>query len=501
MLALLLAGVGCGVAGSIPAPSGPDREGGRRPTLRVMPESFSLGGAAQLTARVSTAADGSPLVHIVADCASGLRAVLVELDYDPALWHPVSAASSGLLRSAARSGSSPLELTDFSQPGTAVYAQVLSHPEAEPGFSGSGVLATLRFAAGRSPASSVMQRSASISMGDTSPAPWRSPHVTHGPDRQLVMAYALGGDYDQNGEVNTADLLPLAQHLFEVVRPEDADTLLDVLDGDRNKEVNLADVAVIGRNFHQRVSYKVYRTRDFAELPWDFTGPVLGTSQTGYSLPTQPTPLPVLASGDSTALTGNPQAERLRAEIPLDDAPGYFYFVEICDSSGERIRTDLAEQRNRVFQHYWPAWRLAYDPAQQLLTHLPAIPGDYDRNSEVNVADLVPIGTNLNRFTADYPDSQNIAAIDGNGDGTINLKDMFIIRLAFMQRCDWINIYLADNAAALPTDPYAPSTLQPFAQSTQGRLEQFSPPSGSYVWLRPSFEGVEGPCSAAIQIP
>jgi hypothetical protein len=60
------------------------------------------------------------------------------------------------------------------------------------------------------------------------------------------------GDYDHNGEVNIADLIPLAQHYHARAPLDQPWTRLNPLfwvDGDGNNEINIADLTVIARNF------------------------------------------------------------------------------------------------------------------------------------------------------------------------------------------------------------------------------------------------------------
>ena len=80
----------------------------------------------------------------------------------------------------------------------------------------------------------------------------------------LSWGYYCQGDYDQNGEVNIADLTPLAQHLGETSAggpgtPFAPSSLGSVIDGDANGEINIGDVTPLGMNFGARVAgYRVY---------------------------------------------------------------------------------------------------------------------------------------------------------------------------------------------------------------------------------------------------
>ena len=75
----------------------------------------------------------------------------------------------------------------------------------------------------------------------------------------LDWTYRNRADYDQNSEVNIADLTALAQRLGQSTLDGELDELDSVLDGDGNTEVNIADITPLGINFLNRVSgYRIY---------------------------------------------------------------------------------------------------------------------------------------------------------------------------------------------------------------------------------------------------
>ncbi|MBN2082758.1 hypothetical protein JW859_11220 [bacterium] len=102
--------------------------------------------------------------------------------------------------------------------------------------------------------------------------------------RTLSWYYTNAGDYDQNGQVNVSDLTPLGVNfgltasasgcaLFNAVTaglgsPFGSQTALGTVDGDRNGEINAADITPIGRNFGQLLSsYRLYASSDPADYP------------------------------------------------------------------------------------------------------------------------------------------------------------------------------------------------------------------------------------------
>jgi len=96
----------------------------------------------------------------------------------------------------------------------------------------------------------------------------------------LSWGYYSTGDYDQNGEVNIADLTPIAGRFKQSAVDGDRDGLDRLLDGDGNTEINLADITPIASNFHNLVAgYRVFRadgpdpltaaSTQVAEIPFD----------------------------------------------------------------------------------------------------------------------------------------------------------------------------------------------------------------------------------------
>jgi len=86
-------------------------------------------------------------------------------------------------------------------------------------------------------------------------------------DHELFWSNAFTGDYDQNGEVNIADLTPLGAHFGEI-GPFDPDSIQAVVDADHNGEINIADVTPIGANFgRQLTGYNIYSSTNINDLP------------------------------------------------------------------------------------------------------------------------------------------------------------------------------------------------------------------------------------------
>ena len=86
---------------------------------------------------------------------------------------------------------------------------------------------------------------------------------------RLVWDYSFSGDYDQNGVVNAADLVPLGQY-FGQSGPFDRSDIRSLVDGDGNGSINLSDVAPIAQNFgNSFVGYAVHASSDPLDYPAD----------------------------------------------------------------------------------------------------------------------------------------------------------------------------------------------------------------------------------------
>jgi len=82
----------------------------------------------------------------------------------------------------------------------------------------------------------------------------------------LSWSYHLSGDYDQNSEVNIADLTALGPRLGHSTSDGDDDAADAVVDGDGNGQITIADVTPIGANFLKGIaSYNVY-SQDGAQV-------------------------------------------------------------------------------------------------------------------------------------------------------------------------------------------------------------------------------------------
>src|SRR5690606_27725559 len=95
-------------------------------SLRVLPESFAMGGSAEFRMHVEQDARRA-IASIEADNARALSHAYLEIAYDPSQWTPLEAGSSGLL------GGDALTLLASDGSGIAQYGEV------QPGRDPAGV--------------------------------------------------------------------------------------------------------------------------------------------------------------------------------------------------------------------------------------------------------------------------------------------------------------------------------------------------------------------------
>ena len=112
-------------------------------------------------------------------------------------------------------------------------------------------------------------------------------------DYKLRWSYRNDGDYNQDGIVNVADVVPLAQHYGEDA--SDPNSIAGVVDGNRNGRVGADDITVIARNFMSEVSgydvrysYSEYGTFESSGISVGF-GEALGDANHRlYFIPKKP---------------------------------------------------------------------------------------------------------------------------------------------------------------------------------------------------------------------
>ena len=257
--------------------------------LRRIPTVLDADGpSGELNLQQRRNADGLELDLIVSN-AKELRSLAVEISYDPLLWQLSSAEQTGLL-------GNPDQLIEHSievRPGLLAHGQVLLRPGTRSGFSGSGRIARFQLVA----RTGQLERSISRINEDVQAVEWDEGSWS------LSWNYANTGDYDQNSEVNIADLTPIGIHFGEIVT--DPLSSQAIIDGDGNTEINIADITPIGINYGSSIAG--YRIWELAAPP-DWAG-VVDT--------------PVLAEVTIAEATGLPAQDLLQFSYSYAADPGY----------------------------------------------------------------------------------------------------------------------------------------------------------------------------------
>jgi len=348
-LGLVLPLACCSATGYQPTTS-PPRSAAAGFELNVLPASF-LGGPSTGEFALRIAESPAELrVDVEARGVENLRALYLELRYSATELCTASARASGLL-AVAGGGGRLLELAVLDEPGLAVHGQLLARSEDSPGFTGDGVLATFCFSPRPATVPALPVRGASLAPARDASAALLSLDADNS---ELRWHYYNQGDYDQNSEVNVADLTPLGRH-FMASGPFLVNAIGAVVDGDGNGEINVADLTPIGANYHRRVSgYRIYESLDAGNYP------AVNDALSALA-----------AIGETSLNEGNPAQERLSYSFLLNEVVvGAFYWVRPYDGEPLDPAASLGTPSNMVSAadpgNLPPVAELAANPAYGL---------------------------------------------------------------------------------------------------------------------------------------
>ena len=206
---------------------------------------------AALRLEESPAADGSILLQLNSCQSEPLHGICLRLAYDASALQPGPVELGAVLQ---QMPGTLMELSGSSRPGLLDYGAVQAGFANQAGSQGSGELLSIRFR----PASKAPRRL--ISKAPASAAARAQMHFSTGNPSTFSWTYTCPGDYDQNGEVNVADLTPLGQNYGTGGGFEYATDLYQI-DGDGNGELNISDLTTIGQNYGASVAgYAIYRS-------------------------------------------------------------------------------------------------------------------------------------------------------------------------------------------------------------------------------------------------
>ncbi|MCB1219293.1 hypothetical protein KDL30_01355 [bacterium] len=254
----------------------------------------------------------------------------------------------------------------------------------------------------------------------------------------LTAEYCVDGDYDQNGIVNAADLVPLA---INIGRSPGKNRLLRHIDGDRNGIINIADIVPIARNYGTSPRMLLYGSKDIRDYPWQGSGPTL---------------IAPLASDPPQEASTSESGLRQFSFSGFADQPEMYYWV---GTAGSGRVSQLCYDPLQI--RYTSYSRLSYDPASRALTYDEVAVGDSDRNSEVNVADIDDWAIHMDKTYSDAAESPFLAGLDFNRDGHIGSTDIISLPMFFTAWRPTTNVYMTLDEAELPLNAQIPVSEGP----------------------------------------
>jgi len=123
--------------------------------------------------------------------------------------------------------------------------------------------------------------------------------------------------------------------------------------------------------------------------------------------------------------------------------------------------------------------------------------GDADQNSEVNIADLTPLGANLNAL-GPFDEASALSAADCDHNAEINLADLSVIGANFGNRVDSYSVFSSTSLSDIPPSNDYQGSLLPAAsvlfadrlpttpaERLRFEFELGTLPAGTYFWVRP----------------
>lgn len=291
MRSIVKLALGLGLAGALTACSTSNVSQSPSPDWR-QGSSFSvtsLPGSGMFTPVLEVTEDtsGATVTVSLQDAASVANAY-VQVRYDASRYTPGRVDFSNFLGSAEEC----LTLAVTSQPGVLPLGATQVKGAAVLPQNGNGLLATIRFNNGAFSARAASK--APSAPGNAVDDLIITSQTALSVDLQWTEHHV--GDYDNNGEVNIADMTPVGMFFNATVATSDDPDFARMVDGDSNGEVNLADLTPIGSNY--------------------------GSVLTGYVLYTDPEGTQAIGSGvtvlraDQSPETGTPLVYHYTA--PLD---------------------------------------------------------------------------------------------------------------------------------------------------------------------------------------
>ena len=473
--ALLLAACGGGATAGSPG-AGELKSTLSSFTAELLPASL-VGDARAGDLTLLSSADGDSTTVRIALCdAHDLTAVMIDITYDPALYSPITAECTAPLGDPG----DYLELINTTDPGCVHIGRVLVNPGEQAGINGPVAAAEITFTHRAFPGSRA------VSLAPTNIA---SAAILADTDAgEITWYHTCRGDYDQNGLVSAADLVPLAVFYGESVAPDlfEMDDVRSIVDGSQDGTISVNDITPIGQSFNNSIlgGFNIYYSRDGGDYP-ESAGADNGEGavQLGHV-------------GLDETITENPAENRKQYVFTVGspDADGY-YWLRPRDELGNcgipsSLLTELGVRAPRVDGAMAQA-RLD-DSNNTLIWHY-YNPGDNNLDGTVNISDIASIGDDLSRLGPFHPDT--LAGMkDINHDQVINETDINLVQKHYGNTIAGYNVYASSNPVDYPESNGDPSAGYPVGKvmlsqwiETGGRpyLVYITGNPRLYHWVRP----------------
>jgi len=423
------------------------------------------------------------VVSIHAAAASGLKALYCMLRYDGRRLHAAAAQPAPPFGPP----DGVLSMMVERAPGVLDYGQVLIRPQAQAGFSGDGVIAALHFAAGPAP-----QRAASAVPPQNEPLT-----VEDWNYQEIRWYYDNWGDYDQNGEVNIADLGPLASHFGETPLSGQHFYQADVqslIDGDRNGEINIGDLAAIGLHFgHSALGgYDVFKSESGEDYPADASSP----NGPGAQLEQH------VAFADAVLIWPRQTRLEFRSHISDENDEDVFWVRDAGETAGGSRLSNKAGNvvykpaKHGRFYSDWDFYLEYWPEGSGVMCWFTVDFGDCNQDSATAIGDIDEIALHFTQMV-DYDDTYSaLSVVDTDHNSEVNIADLNAIGYHLDEQISGYSIYASNNETDYSQD--APSIIEPLGSVAYSqalgdpavdRLRfQYtlgSPPPARYVWVRP----------------
>jgi hypothetical protein len=237
-------------------------------TLKVFGGTVPTATEKDLTVTASQSGSGETTVEIRAENARDISSALMHLKFDPAKYAPVDVVQGPFFGK----GTLFFSLTD--KRGYVPIGVVIENPASKPGVSGSGLIATIRFADASKTASLSVDNQTSRAPTAVEDKVQLVDPILDADNYPVIDFYEIDrGDGNNDGEVGITDLQPIALYYNQTVptyTPPNPPPFLDIVNYNiTDQEINIADLQPLANNYSTTLlGYDIEWTNDQVNGPW-----------------------------------------------------------------------------------------------------------------------------------------------------------------------------------------------------------------------------------------